>query len=172
MKNMFFLTRFAWALLAVLFAGAATLPLSTTAFAGGSDGVKTDEEMNIVSDPDKPYKIADDGQVDMLTLKGYKVYHEACHVCHGPNALGSSFAPGLAESLKTLDEDAFFEVVVNGRTEETGAAKGNVMPAFGDNPNIMPHVGELYAYIKARSDGVVAPGRPKSWGEKKLFFDD
>ena len=38
---------------------------------------------------------------DWATYNGYRRYHSECHVCHGPNALGSSYAPALANSLKT-----------------------------------------------------------------------
>ncbi len=39
--------------------------------------------------------------VDWATYNGYRRYHGECHVCHGPNGLGSTYAPALAESLKT-----------------------------------------------------------------------
>ncbi len=34
------------------------------------------------------------------------------------------------------------------------------MPAFGTNPNVMCYLDDIYAYLKARSDGVVGRGRP------------
>lgn len=33
------------------------------------------------------------------------------------------------------------------------------MPTWSDEPNIRPHIGDLYAYLKARSDGALAEGR-------------
>ena len=35
-------------------------------------------------------------------ISGFRRYHSDCHVCHGPNGEGSSYAPALANSLKTL----------------------------------------------------------------------
>ena len=35
--------------------------------------------------------------VDWATYNGYRRYHGECHVCHGPNGLGSTYAPALAE---------------------------------------------------------------------------
>ncbi len=35
--------------------------------------------------------------VDWATYNGYRRYHGECHVCHGPNGLGSTYAPALAD---------------------------------------------------------------------------
>jgi hypothetical protein len=34
------------------------------------------------------------------------------------------------------------------------------MKAFGDDPNIAPYIDDIYAYLQARADGVLGPGRP------------
>jgi hypothetical protein len=34
-----------------------------------------------------------------------------------------------------------------------------VMPGWSENPNVMKHIDKLYAYLKARSDGVLPPGK-------------
>ena len=36
------------------------------------------------------YHIAADGTVDWYTYSGFRRYHSECHVCHGPDGLGSS----------------------------------------------------------------------------------
>ncbi len=41
-----------------------------------------------------------DGKVDKGTYNGYRRYHASCHTCHGPDGLGSSYAPNLVNSLK------------------------------------------------------------------------
>jgi methanol metabolism-related c-type cytochrome len=110
-------------------------------------------------DETKPY-VVKDGVVDWYTFSGFRRYHAECHVCHGPDGLGSSFAPGLTESLKTLTYEDFMEVVVNGR-EKIGASEQSKMPAFGENLNVMCFIDDLYAYLKARSDGALGRGRPK-----------
>jgi methanol metabolism-related c-type cytochrome len=109
-------------------------------------------------DEEKPYEVKD-GVVDWYTFSGFRRYHAECHVCHGPDGLGSSFAPALVESLKTLTYDDFLEVVVNGR-ETTSSGGQNKMPSFGENRNVMCYIDDLYAYLKARSDGAVGRGRP------------
>ncbi len=113
----------------------------------------------MAQDEEKPYVIKD-GVVDWYTFSGFRRYHAECHVCHGPDGLGSSFAPALTDSLKTLTYEDFMEVVVNGR-EKIGAAEQSKMPGFGENLNVMCFIEDLYAYLKARSDGALGRGRPK-----------
>lgn len=110
-------------------------------------------------DPEQPYKIAPDGTVDWYVYNGYRRYSSTCVVCHGPDGLGSSFAPALVESLKRLTYDQFADVVVNGRKNVTTATE-SVMPSFGTNVDVMCYLNDIYAYLKARSDGVVGRGRP------------
>jgi methanol metabolism-related c-type cytochrome len=105
-----------------------------------------------------------DYKVDWATWQGFRRYHDACHVCHGPNALGSTFAPALAESLKTMDYETFYGTVVGGRVANR-AGTTYVMPAFGEDKNIMCYLDDIYSYIKARSlnaegKGGMPPGRP------------
>ena len=109
--------------------------------------------------------VTSDYKVDWGTWQGFRRYHDACHVCHGPNALGSTFAPSLGESLKTMDYETFFGTVVGGRVRESGGTT-YVMPAFGEDRNIMCYLDDIYTYVKARSLNMVDPktgmpaGRP------------
>jgi methanol metabolism-related c-type cytochrome len=103
--------------------------------------------------------VTKDYMVDWGTWNGFRRYHDACHVCHGPNALGSSFAPALAESLKTMDYNTFLATVSSGKQENKGGTEF-VMPSFGSDKNIMCYIDDIYTYIKARSSGALPPGRP------------
>jgi hypothetical protein len=99
------------------------------------------------------------GWMDFSTYKGWRAYHAECHVCHGPDAMGSTYAPSLMQSVKNgMDWDAFFDVIINGRGVDQGAQKGNVMPAFGENSNVAPHIEDMYRYVKARADGKIRRG--------------
>ncbi len=109
---------------------------------------------------EKPYKVSEDGVVDWYTFSGFRRFNAECFVCHGPDGVGSSFAPALVESLKTLSYEDFLEIVVNGR-ENISASQQSKMPAFGENRNVMCFLDDIFAYLKARSDGVVGRGRPK-----------
>ena len=99
------------------------------------------------------------GWMDFATYKGWRAYHAECHVCHGPDAMGSTYAPSLMVSLQEgLSYDDFFNVIMNGRGENEGAQKGNVMPAFGENSNVAPHIEDMFRYVKARADGKIRRG--------------
>lgn len=108
---------------------------------------------------EKPYNIVD-GKVDKGTYNGYRRYGDACHRCHGPDGAGGSYAPSLVESLKNLSYDQFTEVVINGR-QNVAAGKESVMPAFGEVQDVAMYIDDIYAYLKARSDGVLGRGRPE-----------
>jgi hypothetical protein len=99
------------------------------------------------------------GWMDFATYKGWRAYHAECHVCHGPDAMGSTYAPSLMTSVQEgMTWDAFFDVIINGRGVEQGAQKGNVMPAFGENTNVAPHIEDMFRYVKARADGKIRRG--------------
>ena len=114
-------------------------------------------------DQEKPY-ILKDGKVDQHTYNGWRRYTESCLRCHGPDGAGSSYAPDLTESLKSLSEDQFKEIVVNGRKNVTTASE-NFMPPFGEVEDVMLYLDDIYAYLKARSDGVLGRGRPERLDE-------
>ena len=117
------------------------------------------------TDTDKPYHIEADGTVDWPVYSGYRRYHSDCHVCHGPDGMGSSFAPALIDSLKTLSYDQFIDTVTNGK-KDVSTSSDKVMPSFGLNPNVMCFIDDIYAYLKARSDGVIGRGRPEKHADK------
>ena len=49
--------------------------------------------------------------------------------------------------------------MINGRQNVTGTQK-NVMPAFGAVEDVALYIDDIYAYLKARSDGAIGRGRP------------
>ena len=120
-------------------------------------------------DGDPTYKIEADGTVDWYTFSGFRRYNAACIVCHGPDGAGSSYAPALANSLKTMSYAEFFGIVVSGRKD---LLNGNdlVMPAFADNKNAMCYLNDIYVYLRARSTGAVGRGRPDKHAPKPQAF--
>ena len=147
-----------WKLAAVLVASLA----SCAAFADGSGDpavVSSDNGKYADKDGNPTYKISADGTVDWYSFSGFRRYHSDCHVCHGPNGEGSSYAPALAESLKTLSYVQFNEVVTNGR-KHVDAANDKVMPAFADNVNVMCYLDDIYIYLRARANDAIPGGRP------------
>lgn len=111
------------------------------------------------------YNIKPDGTVDWFTYSGYRRYHAECHVCHGPDGMGSTYAPALADSLKTMNYDQFQEVVVGGR-QNVGGGNDKVMPSFGLNKNVMCYLDDLYVYLRARSTDAMGRVRPAKREDK------
>ncbi len=133
---------------------------------GDPTGVKQDDLgkwFDAKGDP--TYKIEPDGKLDWFTYSGFRRYHSECHVCHGPDGEGSSYAPALKNSLKTMSFAEFVGIVVGGRRNVTSSQE-NVMPAFGDNKNVMCYLDDIYVYLRARSTDAVPRGRPAGHVEK------
>ena len=118
---------------------------------------------NAVADEKHPYTV-ENGKVDKGTFNGYRRYASTCHVCHGPDGLGSTFAPALAESLKTMSYDDFVNTVSSGRESNVGGVL-KVMPSWAANPDVMNYIDDIYGYLKARADGKLGTGRPVRIGE-------
>jgi methanol metabolism-related c-type cytochrome len=131
--------------------GVVVIGCAAGALALASPGSAQDEE--------KPYSIVD-GKVDQGTYNGWRRYHASCHTCHGPDGLGSSYAPNLVESLKVISYEEFAEVVINGRQNVT-TSQQSVMPAFGMVADVALYLDDIYAYLEARADGVLGRGRPQ-----------
>jgi methanol metabolism-related c-type cytochrome len=119
---------------------------------------------------DPTYKIEADGKVDFATYAGFRRYHSDCHVCHGPDGMGSTYAPGLADSLKTIDYTTFAGIVVNGRQNLTNG-NDKVMPTFADNKNVTCYLNDIYIYLRARSQDAVPRGRPAKHEAKPATYD-
>lgn len=125
-----------------------------------------------------PYRIVA-GKVDDSTFLGWGAYHSACHTCHGPDAVGTAVAPSLVERVKLLSardftikvltsyrivapagdptgqRDAFLEEILRRERGEL------TMPAWEGEGKVRPHVLDLYAYLRARADGALGPGKPQ-----------
>lgn len=154
----------------------ALLPLASSSLAQASDSaekakVATEEDGKYFDAEGNPtYKI-ENGTVDWYTFSGYRRYHSDCHVCHGPDGTGSSYAPALVNSLKTMDYATFLSIVAEGR-KNVGGGKENVMPAFGDNKNVYCYMDDLYVYLRARTDGAAPRGRPPKKADKPQAAKD
>jgi mono/diheme cytochrome c family protein len=100
------------------------------------------------------YTVTDGIYVDDNTFEGFKAWRAAaCDRCHGANQEGM-VGPSLLESLKTLSKEEFVVTVRDGRV-----TKG--MQSFGNSEKVMSNMDNLYAYLKARSDGVLTKSKPK-----------
>jgi len=123
--------------------------------------VKSEDGKYLDKEGNPTFKVAADGTVDWYTYSGYRRYHSECHVCHGPDGMGSTYAPALKDTLKTMNYEDFLAVVASGRKN------GNsVMPALGDNPNVACYMDDLYVYLRARAHDAVGRARPAKKEDK------
>jgi len=150
---------------------AALLALTAAGQAGNDPAINEDDGKYFDADENPTYYVTPDGTVDWYSYSGFRRYHAECHVCHGPDGLGSSFAPALTDTLETMSYEEFMDIVVNGR-ERVNVSEQQKMPAFGINPNVMCYLDDLYVYLKARSDGVIGRGRPPKKAPKSETAKD
>jgi methanol metabolism-related c-type cytochrome len=144
------------------------LALAGAALADGSGdpaAVKNEDGKYLDNEGNPTFKVAADGTVDWYTYSGYRRYHSECHVCHGPDGEGSTYAPGLKDSLKTMSYGDFVGVVASGR-KSLEAGKESVMPALGDNPNVACYMDDLFVYLRARANDAVGRARPAKYERK------
>lgn len=132
---------------------------------------------------DPPYRIVA-GKVDESTFLGWRAYHSACHICHGVDAVGTGVAPNLVERVKQLSaRDFSVKVLTSYRlvfpsgdlsADDPTAVRSQmveevlrrergelIMPAWEGQQTIRPHILDLYAYLRARADGALGPGKPQ-----------
>ena len=154
--------------IAAVVAGLCFAPGPARAQAAGDEPGKTETREEIVQEEaasadvaweDKPYEVMD-GKVDFGTYNGYRRYHSHCHVCHGPDGLGSSYAPALIDSIPQIGYEGYLEAVIYG-IENVSQSQQSVMPAFGEVADVVNYIDDIYSYLKARADGAIGRGRPE-----------
>jgi mono/diheme cytochrome c family protein len=127
------------------------------------------------------------GKVDADTHTGWRVFHSVCHICHGKGAVGTDIAPSLLRRMESLTPSEFAErVLVRYRLLSQGdpraarnptadreaviaevmakkrGPKGRIdMPAWEKDAATNAHILDLYAYLKARSDGMIGTEEPE-----------
>jgi mono/diheme cytochrome c family protein len=87
--------------------------------------------------------------------QGWKYYAVYCERCHAPDAVGTADAPDLRYSVSPEGEvtaDSFAVMVRNG-------SENREMKGFEDLLDDQ-RIEQIYVYIKARSEGRLAAGRP------------
>jgi len=154
-------------------AAIALVALANVALADGSGdpaAVKNEDGKYFDKNGNPTFKVGSDGTVDWYTYSGYRRYHSECHVCHGPDGEGSTYAPGLKNSLKAMSYGDFVGVVASGR-KNVNAAQESVMPALGDNPNVACYMDDLFVYLRARANDAVGRVRPAKREPKPEVFD-
>lgn len=132
------------------------------------------------------------GAVDRGTYSGWRIFHTSCHGCHGVGGVGTDMAPNLTQRIKEYtprgfaskvltsyrivampgsngdDATAERERVLEEVLKRERTSRGQVvMPAWEADNAVPPHVLDLYAYLSARADGELGPGKPALLGARK-----
>lgn len=148
--------KFTMPLLALLTAAAIASPAraEVDVAAASNDGIRhfTAEEV-------PTYFIDENGAIDWPSFSGFRRYHAECHVCHGPDGEGSTYAPALKASAMKMDYYDFIGIVASGK-KEINSSQNQVMPAFATNPNVMCYLDDIYTYLRARGTEAIPRGRP------------
>ena len=97
-------------------------------------------------------KAQETAQVSDVVMNGWRWFHVYCFRCHGVDALGSSIAPNLRESIKALPHDEFIRIIREGRPEKGMQAWNVLLDAS--------QMEDIYQYVMERSTGRLKPGRP------------
>ena len=156
----------------IAMAGVATvLSVGVAAAAEPTKPASSQDGKYLDADGAPTYNIGPDGKVDWYTFSGYRRYHSECHVCHGPDGAGSTYAPALADSLKHMDYYQFAATVSQGRKNMSNG-NDKVMPSFAENRNVMCYLDDIYVYLKARADGALGRVRPENHDPKPQSAKD
>jgi len=109
---------------------------------------------------------------------GWRLFQAKCATCHGPDATGTARGPNILPRVEEMNQRRFVNLVLRrydwtiGSSEQELAGqaliedvltrrRGDVtMPAWEDEPSIKANILDLYAYLRARADGTLGPGRP------------
>jgi len=155
-------------------AAAATVALSLIAaptFADPNLAVAESEDgKHFNAEGDPTFLVEADGTVDWYTFSGFRRYHSECHVCHGPDGMGSSYAPPIREAVMRLSYPEFVAVVAVGQQNAGGASDNSVMPGFGENNNVMCYIDDIWTYLRARGADAIPRGRPAKRAAKPASF--
>ena len=144
---------------------AASLPVLGCGHGTSSSVTPAVEPVEVPSAPvATPAPVPKDTAGDKLLVseaeyQGWKYYAVYCERCHAPDAVGTADAPDLRYSLSAegqVTPDSFSVIVRNG-TENREENK--VMKGF-EGVLDQERIDQVYAYILARSEGRLAPGRP------------
>ena len=71
--------------------------------------------------------------------------------------------------MKHLSYTDFYADVASGK-KDVSASQDLVMPANGDNKNVMCFIDAIYIYLRARGDGALGRGRPEKHAPKPAWF--
>ncbi|MFG6486229.1 c-type cytochrome [Roseateles sp. BYS78W] len=112
---------------------------------------------------------------------GWRVFQQKCAGCHGADATGTAAGPDLLPRVREMGAHRFAGLVLRrydwilaeAESDPKATAQDPLadkitrgrdvalaMPAWQGNPAVTAHIEDLYAYLSARAEGALPPGRP------------
>src|SRR3984885_1953752 len=84
---------------------------------GGGDpaAVKSDDGKWTDKEGNPTFNIEADGTDDWYTYVGFTRYSSECLRCHGPDGMGSTYAPALTNAIMRLTYSDFYSTVASGK---------------------------------------------------------
>jgi mono/diheme cytochrome c family protein len=98
----------------------------------------------------------DSKEIYQNVYSGWKWWHVYCYRCHGTNAVATTLAPDLLDPTEKFTLKEFLKKVRDGSPDKGMQAWNKLLD---DN-----QITQLYAYVRARADKVLPPGRPDEVG--------
>ena len=138
---------------------------------GDPAAVKSDDGKWSDKDGTPTFKVEQDGTVDWYTYAGFTRYSAECLRCHGPDGMGSTYAPALIEFDEATELLAISMRPSPAARKTCPRRQGLVMPAEGDNKNVMCYIDAIYTYLRARGDDAIGRGRPAKHAPKPESFE-
>jgi cytochrome c2 len=113
--------------------------------------------------------------------EGWRLFNQRCATCHGKDAAGTAPMPDLLDRVAPMGPRRFANLVLTrydwskSVAEDEGAQsiprlylrqtpRGGTevlqMPAWANEPAVVGHVEDLYAYLSARAEGRLGTGTP------------
>jgi mono/diheme cytochrome c family protein len=112
---------------------------------------------DLASSPSAAAAAAEDSKdVYQSVYSGWKWWHVYCYRCHGTNAVATTLAPNLLDPNEKFTLKEFLKKVRDGSPDKGMQAWSKLL----DDSQIV----QLYAYVRARADKVLPPGRPDEVG--------
>jgi len=87
---------------------------------------------------------------------GWKWWHVYCFRCHGVDAVGTTTAPNLTDPSLMLTRAKFLNIARTGIPETAMQGWSKLL----DDKQL----GQIFLYVRARTDKVLPPGRPDEIG--------
>lgn len=113
---------------------------------------------------------------------GWRIFQDRCARCHGSEATGAGGTPDLLPRVREMGARRFVGLVLErydwslppppAGSAAPAAKEAQIdtvlqrrapplqMPAWQGEPQVSAHIADLHAYLSARAQGTLGPGRP------------